>query len=152
MVKATNLIIKSMNIPDCFYRISVKALVLNEARDKFLITKEASGEWEMPGGGLDWGADVHEELQRELMEEMGLRASWIAKHPSYFLAGPMRRMKPAWAANVVYEATLEHFDFTPSEECVAIDWLNKENTDKFDLFPNVEVFVGMFDPKRHQKV
>lgn len=138
-------------LPDCFYRVSVKALILNETRNKFLITKEASGEWELPGGGLDWGANVHEELQRELQEEMGLRATWIADHPSYFLAGPMRRAKPAWAANVVYESKLEHLNFTPSDECMAIDWINKENSSQFDLFPNVELFVTMFDPARHAR-
>lgn len=136
-------------LPECFYRVSVKALVLNQSRDKFLITKEASGEWEIPGGGPDWGAAVQEELQRELMEEMGLQATWIADHPCYFLAGPMRRMRPAWAANVIYEAKFEHLDFTPSDECIAIDWVNKENAGQYNLFPNVELLVDMFDPQRH---
>lgn len=139
-----------MDIPNCFYRISVKALVLNEARDKFLITKESGGEWEMPGGGLDWGMGPHAELQRELHEEMGLQASWIADHPSYFLAGPMRKLKSTWAANVIYETELEHLHFTPSDECVAIDWINKENANEFALFPNVEIFVDMFDPQQHK--
>lgn len=40
-------------IPDCFYRISIKALILNEARDKFLICQEDNGKWELPGGGLE---------------------------------------------------------------------------------------------------
>ena len=139
-------------IPDCFYRISVKALVLNETRDKFLITKESSGEWEIPGGGLDHGAEVKEELQRELQEEMGLRARWIADHPSYFISGPMRRSKgELWAANILYETTLEHFDFTPSDECVAIDWINQANVGQFELFPNVEKLLQQFDPAQHQK-
>ncbi len=138
-----------MEIPECFYRISVKALVLNETRDKFLITKESNGEWEIPGGGLDWGVDVKEELQRELQEEMGLQASWIADKPSYFLAGPMRRFAGAYAANILYETTLEHLDFTPSDECVAIDWINKENADQFDLSPNITQLLEQFDPKNH---
>ena len=49
-------------IPECFYRVSVKALVLNETRDKFLICEEESGVWELPGGGLDWGATPQEDL------------------------------------------------------------------------------------------
>lgn len=138
-----------IEVPDCFYRISVKALVLNETRDKFLITKEKSGEWEIPGGGLDHGTDPHTDLQRELMEEMGLQANWIADQPCYFTAGPMRKAKPNWAANIVYEATLEHLIFTPSDECVAIDWLGQDNADQFDLFPNVTRLLEEFDPKRH---
>lgn len=28
-------------IPECFYRISIKALILNETRDKFLLVQES---------------------------------------------------------------------------------------------------------------
>jgi len=137
-----------MDIPECFYRISVKALVLNEARDKFLITKEASGEWEIPGGGLDWGEDTQTALQRELQEEMGLQATYIAKNPCYFLSGPVRKNK-GWAANILFETKLEHLNFVPSDECVAIDWINKENADQFDLFPNVPKLLDLFNPENH---
>jgi len=57
-------------IPNCFYRVSVKALILNETIDKFLISEKESGVWELPGGGLDWGASPQEDLPREIMEEM----------------------------------------------------------------------------------
>lgn len=36
-----------------FYRVSVKALILNETRDKFLLCKQGNGVWDLPGGGLD---------------------------------------------------------------------------------------------------
>lgn len=139
-------------IPPCFYRISTKALVLNETRDKFLICQEENGEWELPGGGLDWGETPQSDLPRELMEEMGLKASWIAEHPAYFLTVPFRSPeKEGWCANVLYETSLEHLNFTPSDECTAIDWINKENAAQFDLFPNVIVLLEQFDPTRHQK-
>ncbi len=140
-------------VPECFYRISVKALVLNETRDKFLVARnEDTDMWDLPGGGLDWGAKPADELQRELQEEMGLQASWIADHPSYFVAGDILiRYKPKWGSNVCYETILEHLDFTPSDECIAIDWLGKDNADQFKLFPNVELLLEQFDPARHQK-
>ena len=140
-----------MNIPECFYRISVKALILNKARDKFLITKEASGKWEIPGGGLDWQANVKEELNRELMEEMGLHAIWIANQPAYFTVSPMLRLPGAYAANIIFEAKLHNLDFTTSDECVAIDWINQDNADQFDLFPNIPPLLKQFDPKNHSK-
>lgn len=139
------------NIPDCFYRISIKALILNATRDKFLICQEENGKWELPGGGLDWGETPQSDLPRELMEEMGLKATWIADNPAYFLAGAYREDNPAfYIANVLYETTLEHLDFTPSDECVAIDWINKDNVHEFDLFLNVKALLEQFDPARHQ--
>ena len=140
-----------MDIPECFYRISVKALVLNETRDKFLITQEENGMWELPGGGLDWGETPQSDLPRELMEEMGLKASWIADHPSYFFTVAHATKPGLWVCNVVYETTLENLDFTPSDECVAIDWVNKDTAAEFDLFPNVPKLLELFDPSRHSK-
>ena len=99
-----------MEIPDCFYRISIKALVLNETRDKFLICKEADGRWELPGGGLDWDIKPQEDLPRELMEEMGLKAVWIADNPSYFFTGRSNNHPKMRIANVVYETKLEHLN------------------------------------------
>lgn len=138
-----------MDIPDCFYRISVKALVLNDTRDKFLITKEEDGRWELPGGGLDWGETPQSDLPRELMEEMGLKACWIEEHPSYFFTVAHSTEPNLWVCNVMYEATLESLDFTPSDECIAIDWINVDNAHLFNLFPNVQKLLELFDPTRH---
>lgn len=137
-------------IPPCFYRVSVKALVLDETRTKFLIVQEKNGKWELPGGGLDWGVAPQEDLQREIKEEMGLRTTWVADHPSYFFTDFLDRVR-AWRANVVYECTLEHVHFSPSRECVALAFISKENASEFDLFPNVARLVELFDPRRHQR-
>lgn len=138
-------------IPNCFYRISVKALVLNHTRDKFLICQEEDGRWELPGGGLDWGETPQSDLPRELMEEMGLQATWIAEHPSYFFTVAKVGEPGIWICNVLYETRLEHLNFTPSDECVAIDWISSENADQFKQFPNVSMLVQQFDPAQHQE-
>jgi len=71
-------------VPECFYRVSVKALVLNETRDKFLICQEENGMWDLPGGGLDWETKPQDDLAREIHEEMGLNIIKVAERPSYF--------------------------------------------------------------------
>lgn len=135
-------------IPDCFYRISVKALVLNETRDKFLIVKEENGKWELPGGGLDWNALPQDDLRREIKEEMGLEVSWIADHPSYFLTD-LSHAPEKPKANVLYEAKLDSLDFTSSDECVELRFVTAEEAREFDLFENVQIFTSLFDPKKH---
>lgn len=59
-------------LKDCFYRISVKALILDSEK-RFLLVREDNGFWELPGGGLDHGEEPHACLKRELFEEMGLK-------------------------------------------------------------------------------
>ncbi len=139
-----------MEIKNCFYRVSVKALVLNETRDKFLICKEEDGTWELPGGGLDWGSAPQEDLVREIDEEMGVGVIWVAEHPSYFITGQTLNLK-IWVVNVMYEAKLSSLDFKASDECVEIRFVNKEDIHELDVFPTVRKLSEMFNPELHRK-
>lgn len=134
-----------------FYRVSAKALVLNEARDAFLICHQKNGKWELPGGGLDWGELPQEGLTREIKEEMNLEVSYIAPTPSYFTTNPFEvRPGSGWAACVVYETRLESLDFTPSDECQAIAWVNQVNQTDYDLYESTQLLVAQFNPANHQ--
>lgn len=135
-------------IPECFYRVSVKALILNEARDKFLICKEESGIWELPGGGLDWGMTPQQDLPREVAEEMGISVTKVADHPSYFITDKTIN-RGVWFVNVLYEAEVEHLDFTPSDECVDIAFVNQADLGDRRLFPSVRILAEQFDPAQH---
>lgn len=138
-----------MEIPDCFYRVSVKALVLNETRDKFLICEEESGFWDLPGGGLDFGMTPQEDLPREIQEEMGLPVLRVADNPSYFITDQTLRRK-VWFANVLYETELEHLNITPSDECINIRFVNKDDIQYLNAFPNLKQLAEMFKPENHQ--
>jgi ADP-ribose pyrophosphatase YjhB (NUDIX family) len=137
-------------IPRCFYRVSIKALVLNETKDKFLLCRESDGRWELPGGGLEWGTTPQEDLPRELMEEMGLKATWIADNPCYLLTAQSTHEPIIQIVNVLYETKLEHFDFTPSDECMEIRFVNDEDILYLQTFEGPQKLDKMFDSKNHQ--
>lgn len=108
-----------MEIKNGYYRLSVKALILDETRTKFLLVQEDNGKWELPGGGLDWGEKPQAGIRREIQEEMGLVATYVADQPSY-LTTAARDSDGTWTANVLYETTLEHLNFIPSSECLSL--------------------------------
>ena len=136
-------------VPNCFYRLSLKGLILNETRDKFLIVQEDNGLWELPGGGLSWGESPQVGLQREIEEEMGLQVTWISDTPSYLIVG-QKKKDDIWIANVLFEVTVENLDFKPSEECVAVRYVSAEEAIVLNTFPNVQDLAKMFDPANHQ--
>ncbi len=136
-------------VPDCYYRVSVKALILNETRDKFLICEEESGVWELPGGGLEWGATPQEDLPREIQEEMGLTVTKVADHPAYFITAQTLN-RGVWIVNILYEAEVEHLNFTPSDECVNLAFVSKDDIQEMKVFPTIKKLAEMFDPARHR--
>jgi len=145
----THFIQFSMNeIRSGYYRVSAKALILNESRDKFLICEEASGMWELPGGGLDWGVSPQADIPREIQEEMGLPVTYVAANPSYFVTD-QNAEKTLWIANVVYETKVEHMHFTPSDECVNITFVDKTDVKNLHVFPTVRTVSELFQPEHH---
>jgi 8-oxo-dGTP diphosphatase len=138
-----------VDLPPCFYRVSVKALILNEHKDKFLICEETDGRWELPGGGLEWGATPQGDLVREIQEEMGLLVTMVAKHPAYFFSAQTENSQ-TWIVNVLYEATVSHLNFTPSDECVNIRFVDKADIQTMRVFPTITMLGEVFDPQRHR--
>ena len=58
---------------DCLYRISLKALIYNDA-GQILVVKEIDRTyWDLPGGGMDFGETIDSSLKRELHEEVAYR-------------------------------------------------------------------------------
>ena len=135
-----------MDLPQCFYRVSIKGLILDETRTKFLAIQEASGIWEIPGGGLDHGEAPKECLRREVKEEMGLEVTWIADAPSFFISCYKKStpMGPHWSVNVLYEMKLAHLDITPTPECVAVRFVTSEEALALPAIENVHEFAKLF--------
>ncbi len=124
-------------------------MILNETRDKFLIAKEANGTWELPGGSFEWGTTPSDDLKREIREEMGLEVISVARTPSYFLYGETIFDPKIWIAQVVFEAKLASLDFTPSDECTEVRFVDKDDLKDIKAFPQVVDLGNLFDPKNH---
>lgn len=140
---------KVQGIPNNFYRVSIKGLILDKTRTKFAILLEEKGWWELPGGGLDWGESPTSCLRREFQEEMGLTINQIAQSPSYILTG--ENMRGNWTLNVVYEVEVEDLNFTASDECQEIRFVAPEEIKSLQAFRTVKELGEQFDPKKHLK-
>ena len=131
-----------------FYRVSIKGLILDETRTKFLIILEDKGFWELPGGGMDWGESVETCLKRELKEEMGLTVTYVNPFPSYYLIG--KNTKDHWTLNLVFEIKVKDLNFTPSDECQELRFILPEEVGSINTFRTVKELAAVFDSKRHR--
>lgn len=134
-------------IPPNFYRVSTKALILDDIKTKFLIVQEDNGKWEFPGGGLEYGLDPQENVARELQEEMGITTLSVADLPSYVVPAQHDRTG-SWILQLFYETTVENLDFTPSRECNACQFVDKDSLPDL-MYSNVPQFAALFDPENH---
>ncbi|OHA89711.1 MAG: hypothetical protein A2741_02040 [Candidatus Zambryskibacteria bacterium RIFCSPHIGHO2_01_FULL_43_27] len=134
-------------IPNTFYRVSIKGLILDETRTKFLTTLEEGGWWELPGGGLDWGENPIDGLRREIREEMGLEVTKVSPLPSYYLLG--KNTDDNWTLNLIFEIEVKDLNFTPSDECVEIRFIAPEEVGTINAFRTVTELAGMFDKNNH---
>lgn len=130
------------DIPNGFYRVSIKGLILDDTRKKFAVILEDNGWWELPGGGLHWGETPDACLKRELKEEMGLTVTGVSPHPSYYLIG--KNMKGKWSLNMVFETKVKDFNFTPSEECRELRFIAPEEIGSIRAFRTVIELAEQF--------
>ena len=138
------------DIPNTLYRVSVKALILDESREKFAIVLEDNGMWELPGGGLDWGESPQDCLKREIREEMGLIVIEIKPLPVYYLIGKDKKDK-VWTFNPVFEVKVKDLNFTPSEECREIKFVSPEEVELINAFRTVKELATQFDIEKHKE-
>lgn len=102
------------NIPDSFFRVSAKWVVFNDEW-KLLLIRWGS-KWWLPGGWIDHGENIRDALIREIYEEMLLNVKYISEAPIFAIPS---HDKKRWyhRMNLNYSLELEHFEFTPTNEC-----------------------------------
>ncbi len=147
----------STHFPDCFYRVSVKGLCIRDG--KVLLIQDLTGrtdsdrrpQWELPGGGVDFGDGFAETLIREVKEETGLTVSWVDKRPLFVWTTKYehkRGMEWFYVMTVVFLFDVDDLNFSPTDECKEGQFFSleelKERID--DLGLQVKPLIDVFHP------
>lgn len=144
-------ILASNNFPNCFYRLTVKAMCVRDG--KLLLARESeslSGQkWELPGGGLDFGEDIETALHREIKEEMGLKVMKVSQAPVYVWTAKSENKRGFdWFYSCVpaYRVELENLNITPNDECEAVKFFGPEELSTLKLSGQLALLKDFFNP------
>ncbi|RJQ32037.1 NUDIX hydrolase [Candidatus Parcubacteria bacterium] len=117
------------------FQISIKGLVFND-EGKVLLLHEKKGVWDLPGGRLEQGQNFKETLERECVEELGVKCEVLDKTPFFAWVAPDNSDR--WRAMLCFRIKLESFNFKESEECVGYDFFDKNSLDSINLVPQTK--------------
>lgn len=108
----------------CFYRVSIKAVIFNTQGKVLVVREKNNPNWNLPGGGMDYGETEYEALQRELHEEVGFTGGF-----AYTPLGIWPKFLDhfqAWQLWVVYRVEPENLHFTVGEESDEFAFIDPE--------------------------
>ena len=122
------------------FRIAVGSLLLYNR--KILLLKDAAeGYWASPGGGVDFGEDLHSAMRREIKEETGLENIRIEK-----LLFALTSVGENHLVGLVYLCYANSDKVILSHEHTEFIWANKEklkllNKDIVKIYEENSVFL-----------
>ncbi len=96
---------------ECFYRISTKLLLMDGDTNRFVVLKNKKGEYELPGGGIEYGESVALSIEREIEEELEINI--VVKTSDLtplFFDAYKARSHDIWVGFVLYKMTTNNLD------------------------------------------
>jgi len=131
-----------------FYRISIKALVLDENK-RFLLLQEKDGSWSLPWWWLSHGDNIQQSLMIKVAKELGVKPDWFDSNPCYFITAIDDNDQEEWKWNIVYEVSISDRNFVLWKDEIAYRFFSKQEALKENLTKNTIEFVNVFDIDKH---
>ncbi len=142
---------QSSYFPDSFFRVTVKGLCVRDGKILlFKESKELSDQWELPGGGLDFGEEIQNGLKREIEEESGLKVKSISDKPVYIWTWRFEKARDMdWYYSLVlaYQIEFEDLDFIKSEECEEVRFFSQDELREIELCKQTNKLKEIFKPE-----
>ena len=101
--------------------------------------------WKIP---LKYNNSIIAEQPKQ--EEKGIKTTKVADSSSYFLSDTAIN-RNNWFVNIIYEMELENLNFSPSDECMNVKFVDKEDIQDMKVFPSIVTLGEMFKLENHSK-
>lgn len=126
------------------HSVSVAGVVVDENDRVLVIRRDDNGHWEAPGGVLELGESFEAGVQREVLEETGLKIS-VER-----LTGVYKNLTHGIVA-LVYRCRPDSGDSHPTEEAREVRWMTKDQVEAV-MTPAFAIRVlDAFDDRPHSR-
>jgi 8-oxo-dGTP pyrophosphatase MutT (NUDIX family) len=103
--------------------VSVAGVIVDDRGRALLVQRRDNGHWEPPGGVLESGETIPDALQREVLEETGIKIALPAT-----LTGVYKNMSRLIIA-MVFRCEAIDGDLTTGDETRALRWATRDEVD-----------------------
>ena len=132
------------------WRRAAVYVACRDASDRLLLTRlrlpgsTKDGFWTMPGGGMEWGEDLHATATRELLEETGLRAELgaiLGVWSQWIPPQDAESGQPGHVVGVVLEAVAEPLPHEGTTD--RAEWFERAEIATLPHVPLVDYVLGL---------
>ncbi len=123
-------------------RISIKGLVSKD--HKVFMVKDRAGNWEFPGGRIDFGETPEETLGREFKEELGVDQIEIGEVIGIFSFTTEARGNDYHFIVVVYDCQADLSKVSISDEHLEYAWVSFDQLDQYQMRNSYRQFFLKF--------
>ena len=131
------------NLPSPYYRVATRAIILDES-GKLLVLVNKDGEYELPGGGWEYGESFAECLAREVREEVGAEIDQVNEQVVCLYRG--RTSHGKMSLRIAVRVTLKNHELQPVE-MVSTKWVSKNDFLQLDFTGSGEEELKKFADK-----
>lgn len=121
------------------FHVTIKGLYFDKG-GRILLVREPSGVWDLPGGRLEHGETFHATLKRECWEEMALECEVLDQAPHWAWSAWDR--DELWKVVLCFRIRFPSLAFTPSDECVALDFFDASSFAAAPVVPQTRPLLG----------
>jgi len=124
---------------DYLFRVSLKAVILNESRQVLIVKEHDRDWWDIPGGGLDHGETIKGALARELYEEVGLEDDFeyeaiLVEEPRFQESHNLYQMR------VTFVVMPERYEFSVGSDSDEIMFINPDEFKDSDIITEQKIY------------